>query len=154
MSFQNEFEFENYIRELIKTHITSKNHNIYALKNKKAVDIVICSDNSPPNLFLIEVKYHKFHHGRLGFGGSKGIGYQPEILSRQPKFFQTNMRWVLGQEEDDKIYFLTNNDLLRYVAGGEIGKKFNNIQKRVFRDEPGLIEDEFVLALKCWLERG
>lgn len=153
MTFQDEHDFEGYIRGLIATHITSTDKNIYALTNKKAVDIVICKDNEPTDLYFIEVKYHKHRHGRLGFGGSKGTGYQPEILDRRPKFFQKNMRWVIGQEDNDKIYFLTNDDLINYIAGGQIGEKFNNIQKRVFQDEQGLTEDEFVSELTKWLKK-
>ena len=72
MNFANEAEFEAYIRKLIGREITAKNKSIYALENKKAVDILICRDAPEPDLFFIEVKYHKNSHGRLGFGSSSG----------------------------------------------------------------------------------
>jgi len=90
--FGDEREFEAHIRALVTTHITSANPDIYPLKNKKAVDILICKDSPPPELFFIETKYHQVKHGRLGFGGRKGGGFQPEIVLRKPAYFESNLR--------------------------------------------------------------
>lgn len=151
MTIQSELEFEQYLRELIRFHITESDKNIYALRNKKAVDILICNDNKPAQLFFIEVKFHKRKHGRLGFGGGSGSGFQPEILSIQPEYFSSNMRWVVGKENDNKIYFLSNEEIMKYVSGGQIGEKYNNIQSRLFIEENGMIESQFIAALKAWL---
>ena len=77
--FGSELEFESYIRDLIARHITASHPEIYALKNKKAVDILICRDGRVPALFFIEVKYHQSNHGRLGFGSKGGGGFQNEL---------------------------------------------------------------------------
>ena len=75
MTYRNESDFEMYIRHLIYENVTKVNPAIYALKNKKAVDTLICKELPKPELFFIEVKYHQSHHGRLGFGNSKGEGF-------------------------------------------------------------------------------
>jgi len=151
MKFKNESEFENYIRKLIENYITKKDKKIYALTNKKAVDIVICNDNIPV-VYFIEVKYHKSRHGRLGFGSKKGIGYQPEILTKQPKCFEDTMRWIIGKEDNDKIYFLTNNEMKNYISGGTIGEKYNNIQiGKLFKEKKGLSEVKLISSLRDWV---
>lgn len=75
--FKNENELETYVRKLIKRHITRYNNHIYALKNKKAVDILICKDTRQSQLFFIEIKFYQKKHCRLGFGGPCGVGFQP-----------------------------------------------------------------------------
>lgn len=151
MIFTSEIQFENYIRELIRKHITSKDKDTYALLNKKAVDIIVCKDKPKPKLFFLEVKYHINKHGRLGFGSGAGGGFQPEILSKRPKYFEKNLRWVISAEDSDKILFITNDTLLKYISGGTIGQKFNNIQKKIFTQENGLTEKEFIAGLINWL---
>jgi hypothetical protein len=151
MVFTNEREFEEYIRSLIETHLTSKNKDIFALINKKAVDIIICKNGQTPHLYFIEAKFHINSHGRLGFGSKKGNGFQPEILLKRPHYFEKNLRWVIGAEDTDKIYFLTNETLMKYLSGGSLGEKFNNIQKKIFKVEEGLTEQQFILELKNWI---
>lgn len=153
MAYSNEREFENYIRSLILTHITAHDPTIYPLNNKKAVDILICKDGRTPELFFIEVKYHQTHHGRLGFGGGKGGGFQPEIVSRKPDYFEKNLRWVLACQghEQGKVLFVTSSIIRDYLSGGVVAEKFNNFQKRIFREQPWLNEQDFVASLKAWL---
>lgn len=153
MTFQTESQFEAYIRYLIHDHVTVQDKSVYALKNKKAVDIIICKDSPEPQLFFIEVKFYKPNHGRLGFGGSKGGGFQPEIMTRKPAFFEKNLRWVLASEahQPGKILFLSSDTLRKYVAGGDVEEKFNNIQERLFREQQGLTQDKFVRDLRRWL---
>lgn len=152
MAFSSEREFETYIRELIQEHITSANTNIFALASKKAVDIIICKNRPKPHLYFIEVKFHISSHGRLGFGSGRGDGFQPEILSKRPHYFENNLRWVIGYEGAFKIHFLTNKMLLEYISGGTIGRKFNNIQTKLFKEQEGLTEAEFIDALKKWIK--
>ena len=137
MTYQNESEFEAHIRALINERITKATPFIYTLKNKKAVDILICKDSSPPELFFIEVKYHQKNHGRLGFGSRNGGGFQPEIMSTKPAYFESNLRWVLAsnEHEPDKVLFLTSEIVRGYLAGSEVAEKFNNFQKRIFRED-------------------
>lgn len=153
LTYQNESDFEAHVRTLITDYVTKPFPSIYALKNKKAVDILICKDGPQPALYFIEVKYHQTAHGRLGFGSRNGGGFQPEILSTRPAYFERNLRWVLGSEkhEPGKFLFLPSEVIRKYVAGGEVGEKFNNIQKRIFVAECWLEEMEFVEQLRHWL---
>ena len=154
MQFKTEAELEKYIRKLIANRITKKNKNIYALKNKKAVDILICRDGRKPMLFFIEVKYHRKAHGRLGFGGGKGGGFQPEIVSRKPRYFEKNLRWIMASEEHPNtgVLFLDSETVRKHISGGEVGEKFNNIQKRIFSEVTGYKEKQLVTELGKWLK--
>lgn len=153
MTYRNESEFEAYLRALIGEHISKATPSLYALENKKAVDILICKDTPQPELFFIEVKYHQTHHGRLGFGGSKGGGFQPEIVRRKPVYFENNLRWVFASEEHEpgKVLFLTSAVVRKYLAGGKVEEKFNNFQKKIFREERWLSELELIEQLCHWL---
>ncbi|WP_457390346.1 hypothetical protein [Roseateles sp. P5_E1] len=153
MTYESESKFEAHIRSLIREHVTRLDERVYALRNKKAVDILICKDFPQPALFFIEVKYHKSKHGRLGFGGSKGGGFQPEIVARELPYFETNLRWALASEvhEPEKVLFVSSKVLRRYLSGGKVGEKFNNIQSKVFREQPWLSEQQFIQELRLWL---
>ena len=153
MKYNSEIEFELYIRGLIKKNIIDKLNNFVLLENKKAVDILICRQGAKPALFFIEVKYHKEKHGRLGFGSSNGGGFQPEIVSKKPSYFETNLRWVIGRQTNEKtgIIFVSSNKIREYVSGGNVGKKFNNIQQRIFREITGYSEQDFIKELESWL---
>jgi hypothetical protein len=148
-----ETKFEAHIRSLIREHVTRLDERVYALRNKKAVDILICQDFSQPALFFIEVKFHKSKHGRLGFGGRNGGGFQPEIVAGELPYFETNLRWVLASEvhEPEKVLFLSSKVLRRYLSGGKVAEKFNNIQSKVFLEQPWLSEQQFVQELRNWL---
>lgn len=153
MQFQTEAELEKYIRKLIEDRITKNKKNIYALKNKKAVDIIICRDGKKPALFFIEVKYYRIAHGRLALGSGKGCGFQPELLSLKPKYFEKNLRWIMASKEypNKGVLFLDSKTVGRYIAGREVGKKFNNIQKRIFYEIDGYKEEQLVTQLRKWL---
>ncbi len=153
MKFTNEKKFEEHVRRIIAENITAKYNDIYALDNKKAGDILICRDKPKPALFFLEVKYHKSSHGRLGFGGSSGIGFQPEILSKKPIYFESNLRWVIASEEHTEtgIIFVPSEVIRKYVSGGTVGNKFNNIQAKIFHEVSGYGEQEFVAELSEWL---
>ena len=150
--FSSELEVENYIREVIDVHITRTNPHIYALKNKKAVDILICRDGAQPALFFIEVKYHQLSHGRLGFGGKEGGGFQPEIVKGESTYFEQNLRWVLASDRHvgKGVLFLPSSVIRKHLAGGAVGEKFNNIRERIFHEIPFLHERQLVSALQAW----
>lgn len=112
---------------------------------------MICKNGPVPHLYFIEVKFHIASNSRLAFGSGKGKGFQPEILLKRPHYFENNLRWVIGTEESDKIYLLSNETLIQFIAGGTVGEKFNNIQKRMFREQEGLTEAAFIDALKKWI---
>jgi hypothetical protein len=152
MRFRSEAELENYIRKLIANHIAKKN-NIYALESKKAVDIIICRNCKKPALFFIEVKYYRTAHGRLPLGSGKGCGFQPELLSLRPKYFEKHLRWIMASKEypNKGVLFLDSKTVGKYIAGRQVGKKFNNIQKRIFCELDGYKEEQLVAELKKWL---
>ena len=121
------------------------------LKNKKAVDIILCKNGRKPALYFIEIKYHKSSHGRLGTGHGKGGAIQPEILKYQPDYFKNNMRWILGSENKDGFWIMDNTTISSYIAGKEIGEKYNNIQTRIFDDSKSLSETKLIQSLRSWL---
>lgn len=151
MVFESEKHFERYIRTLIEEHICKYDPSIELLKSKKAVDILICKNRPTPELFFIEVKHFIKNHGRLGFGSRKGGGFQPEILSRRPEYFEKNLRWLLSTNDNEHFYFLSNEDILNYISGGKISEKYNNIQNRLFTSHKGICEDELIEALRKWI---
>ena len=151
MAFESEKEFEAQVRELIGEYILPCDKNLVLFDNKKAVDILLCRNGKKSGLYFLEIKYHKRSHGRLSTGHGKGGGFQPEILLRLPTYFESNMRWVLGLEDQEGYLLMKNSQLIKYVAGGVVGKKYNNIQMKLFKNEKPLSEKEFVLALKGWL---
>jgi hypothetical protein len=152
MLFESEKIFEEYIRTLITKHILPKDKELIMFQNKKAVDVLLCRNGKKPALYFIEIKYHKRSHGRLSTGHGKGGGFQPEILSRLPVYFEKNMRWVLGVEDMEGYFLLQNSQLIKHIAGGAIGKKYNNIQMKLFKEELSLSEKQFITALKDWLQ--
>ncbi len=145
--------YENHIRAIVAEHIVSERTDLVLMENKKAVDILICKNGTKSALYFIEVKFHRHKHGRLGFGGAGGIGFQPEILSKNPDYFSSNMRWIIGDEEHgiDRFVLLTNSEIASFVAGGAVGQKFNNIQSRLFRESHWLDQAQLIGALKTWV---
>jgi len=153
MNYKNEIELEKYVRKLIKNNITIKNKNIYALTNKKVVDIVVCKDGKNPALFFLEIKYYQKSHGRLSLGSGNGVGFQPEILSKSPNYFESNLRWVIASEEfPNKMIFASSKTISKYVSGGKVSNKFNNIQARIFKEVPLIDESIFIKELKKWIK--
>ena len=118
--------------------------------NQKSTDILICKNGELPDLFFIEIKYYNKSHGRLGFGHQKGAGFQPEVLSKRPDYFEKNMRWILGSKDSNKYYFLNNSQIAQYISGGEIDYKQNNIQTIIFSDIGGLKRSELSNELLKW----
>lgn len=152
MNFSNERELEEYIRSLIDDRITKPYPDIYALNNKKTVDIVVCRDKPIPAVFFIEIKFHQSAHGRLGFGTGKGAGFQPEIVKLQPTYYEEHLRWVIGTEswEDRKVLFLPSSVIRNYVSGGSVRDVFNNIQEKIFREIEPINESTLVSQLSQW----
>ncbi len=148
-----ETEFENHIRKIISEQIITDNSDFHILKNKKAVDMIICKeDNDFPSLYFIEIKYHKNNHGRLGIGQGKGKGFQPEILSKRPSYFENNLRWIIGSENSENYFFLNNTELLTFIKDGIIEQKYNNIQKRIFKTAVAHRKEELIEKIKLWLK--
>jgi hypothetical protein len=114
------------LRDLIASSVTVRFPHIYAFENKKAVDILICRDEPSPALFFIEVKLFRRRHGRLGIGGARGRGFQPEILRRKPSYFETHLRWVIADSSKSTVMllFLRTSILTKYMVGGSVEEKF------------------------------
>ncbi|MGO7604760.1 hypothetical protein ACC718_14970 [Rhizobium ruizarguesonis] len=149
--FDNEIRFEEHIRNIVYRSIELSGIDAKVIVAKRLTDIIICR-NDRPSIFFLEIKYHKRKHFRLGIGHGNGGGFQPEILRHQPAYLESQMRWIIGSEErvGDR-FLLKNSDIARYVSGGQIGKKFNNIKTSVFRDFSPLSDDALLHALTEWL---
>lgn len=153
--YENEANLEGRLRELIKNKICDTNNDIVLLDSKKAVDILICKNGKSPGLYFIEVKYHLKKHGRLGIGGGKGIGFQPEIVSKKPDFFENNLMWIIASQDHmgTGILFVPSSTIRKYIAGGCVGIKYNNIQKKIFIEQKGYSENELVNRIKEWIKK-
>jgi len=146
-----EEQFENRIRNILSGDVFPSNSNFMVFDNKKGSDILICKNGENPDLFFIEVKYYNKSHGRLGFGHQKGAGFQPELMRKRPSFFETNLRWILGSINDDFYYFLSSDEISKYISGNGIDFKQNNFQTKLFQDVKGLTKSELVAGLKIWM---
>lgn len=151
MPFLSEKEFERDIRQIITDEILPLNGDLILLNNKKAVDILICKNGAQSALYFIEIKYHKNNHGRLGTGHGKGGGIQPEILKIQPDYFKTKMYWILGTENEEGYWIINNTDILKYISGGGIGTKYNNIQNKIFKETTPISKLQLIALLRDWL---
>ena len=153
MAFANESAFEDHLRRLIDSRIASENPSVCALCHKTIGDIVIVRDGRSPAVFFVEVKYHQSSSGRVGIGTSSGAGIQTEILLKRPAYFETHLRWVIGSDtrRSNEFWFVTSDTLCRFMSGGSIGQKQNNMQVRLFRECPSVDEDQLVDQMKTWL---
>jgi hypothetical protein len=151
MRFANEKEFEEHLRKDILVPMLKKHPEYYLMESKKAVDILICKNGKNSALFFIEVKYHRYNHGRLGFGHAKGGGFQPELLMHKPSYFHSNMRWILGVEDKDGYLFMTNDEIVKSVSSGKVEKKYNNIQTKIFNERKLLSSSKLKAEISKWL---
>ena len=153
MMFASEKELEAYLRELIKHHVTGKFPHVYVLETNRVADIVICRDGRHPAAFFLEAKFFKERNGRIGVGSGGGGGYQPEVIEKAPDYFERHLRWILvdGRKDTPSFVFVSTHTLRDYLAGAKIGRKFNNIQPRIFDEIPGLDETRLIRRLSNWL---
>jgi len=152
--FKNESEFETHIYGLVEFALESISQiDFVLLENKRVADIVICRETKQPAIFFLEAKYHMHKNGRIGICSSQGAGFQPEILSKRPKYFDSKFMWVLSGDFTDKIYLLNNEKAASYVSGGSIGSKHNNFKRSLFDKEKSLSEQEFVTEIISWLSK-
>ena len=148
--YASEAQLEKHIYDLVRRAIAQIDAKFNLFESKKVADIVICREDPNPAVFFIEAKYPKGRE-RIGFGSGQGAGFQPEILSKKPMYFEKHYRWVLSNDTTDKIFVLSNDGISQYIAGGTVGEKFNNFQHRLFRTEEGMHENEFILSMISWL---
>jgi hypothetical protein len=147
----NETEFENHIRKDILNDIISENQNYKLFNFKKAVDVLIAKNGANPELYFLEIKYHKKNHGRLGFGQAEGKGFQPELLKDKTDYFENNLRWILGKEDSEEYWFVDNNKIREYLNAGVIGKKHNGITAKFFKEVNSMNKTELIDKIKEWL---
>ena len=146
-----ETEFENHIRKDILTDILFENANYKLFNFKKAVDVLIAKNGINPELYFLEIKYHKKSHGRLGFGHGKGGGFQPELLKDSTDYFEKNLRWILGNEDSENYWFVDNSTLRNYLNGDSVGEKYNGIKLNFFKEFKPLSFENLKIEIKKWL---
>lgn len=88
----------------------------------------------------------------MGFGSGNGGGFQPEIVSRKPSYFEQNLRWILTSEThaEEGVLFVPSSTIRQYVSGGTVGEKFNNIRPKIFDEVPLLAKPALIVALRGW----
>lgn len=147
----NETAFENHIRKDILNDIISENQSYKLFNFKKAVDVLIAKNGANPELYFLEIKYHKKSHGRLGFGHGKGGGFQPELLKDRTDYFEKNLRWILGNEDSENYWFVDNSILRNYLNGDSVGEKYNGIKLKFFNEVAPISKSELIEKIKEWL---
>jgi len=148
-----EISYENKVRAILLEQIMPCFPEIQILESKVIADIIICRNNENPKLFFLEIKHFSYSKNRIGFGSKGKITFQPEILSKRPKHFEDNMRWVFFKERDPFYYVLNNEDCCRYIMGKSIDiNKQNNFKDKLYRETQPFNEHEFIDWLMCWLK--
>lgn len=147
----NETAFENHIRKDILNNIIFENQCYKLFNFKKAVDVLIAKNGAKPELFFLEIKYHKKSHGRLGFGHGKGGGFQPELLKDSTDYFEKNLRWILGNEDSEDYWFVDNTMIRKYLNGNFVGNKYNGIKLSFFKEVKSISKIALELELKKWI---
>lgn len=73
-------------------------------------------------------------------------------MKRAPAYFESNLRWVLASDRHSEhgVLFLPSTVIRRYLAGGGVGEKHNNVQTRIFEEIPFLKEGELIIQLRDW----
>lgn len=150
--FESEIAFEQAIRKSLGKEL-SKHTKFEILTNKKVADILICyNSNHKSKLFFLEVKYHKTKHGRLPIGQQEGKGFQPELLQKQPKYFENHLKWVFGSQTSQNFILLDTPTLFNnYIQGNSIGIKHNGAKKALFGHNPSYSYDLLINEIVNWL---
>jgi len=151
---EKEISYEYKVRVLITEKIIPEVPEINILDSKVLSDIIICRNCENPKLFFFEIKHFNYSNNRIGFGSKGKVTFQPEILSKRPKFFEKNMRWVFFMENDPSFYVLSNEDCCKYISGESINlNKQNNFKyTSLFRETVPYSESEFIQWLIRWLK--
>jgi len=151
--FSSERELEEHVRRLLTEVIIPRRSDLVLLENKKVADIVICRNHPRDAIFFIEVKMYNPRHGRLRIGQAEGKGFQPEVVKKNPDYLESNLRWVIvdGSEEELNYLFVPTSTVKKYILGKVVGKKFNNIDLKIFGKEGKLDEKHFIQELDDYL---
>ena len=152
MTFRDEEHFRSWLQEELARALPSPKYVV--LESKNVTDVVVCKESSAgPIAFFIEVKYYQERSGRINLGTPGAKGFQPEILMKQPKYFEKYTRWLIASKEG-KAVFVDNATVRRHASGGKIDTtKQNNIQISILgaRNKPFAITKAPTVIIK-WLE--
>ncbi|MBI3798199.1 MAG: hypothetical protein HY268_14690 [Deltaproteobacteria bacterium] len=149
MRFQSEEALRSWVVEGLRPRLKDR---ALILSSKNVNDIVICIERSSgPRALFVEVKYATIQKGRIGIGDGRGVGFQPEILVKQPSYFEAYTRWLVAAESGKAV--LVDNAAIRSHAMGKLiveGKQ-NNLKPSVFDEGPFEIEDA-IERIAQWVE--
>ena len=146
-------EFCQECAKHLSKYSLSDDSRFRVLKSKKITDIVVCREDIP-RAFFLEVKLHTATKGRIGIGSQKGEGFQPEIVEKNPRYFEKCLRWILCNddiENEKKFVFASTEMIKRYLMGGRVGQKQNNIDPKIFDKKTLLTEMQLIEQLISWL---
>jgi len=149
MRFQGEEELRSWVVEGLRPRLRDR---ALILSSKNVNDIVICIERSAgPRALFVEVKYATIQKGRIGIGDGRGAGFQPEILVKQPSYFEAYTRWLVAAETGKAV--LVDNAVVRSHAMGKqiVEGKQNNLKPSVFDESPFEIKDS-VERIAQWVE--
>jgi len=151
--FNNEEKFRNWLLNEVRNRINAESLNFQVLESKNVNDILICEESEAvPVLVLIEVKWYKSSHGRIGIGDGEGKGFQPEILSKRPVYFDRYLRWVISNESG-KCVFANNEVVSKYLMGGKITEgQQNNINPNILDKEEAIDISKIADAIISYLK--
>ena len=154
MKFESEEAFRAWVQSELSRLLEPGDGSFVVLRSKNVNDIIICRESPAPNIAVfVEVKYAKASSGRIGVGDGRGGGFQPEILSRRPAYFEQFTRWLVASEVGVAV-LADSNTVRRYAVGGEFREgKQNNIQPHLISGENGafLLADAPVRIIE-WLK--
>ena len=155
VQFNNEEELRDWLLSEVRNRINAESLNFQVLESKNVSDILICKENeSLPVLAFIEVKLYKSSSGRINIGTPDTWegGFQPEILSKRPIYFDRYLRWVICNE-NGKCLFTDNEVVSRNLGGGKITKgQWNNIRINIFDKEKTIDISKITDEIMTWLK--
>ena len=150
--FLKENEFRDWVQKELELRLAATHYVV--LKSKNVNDIIVCVQRGDDSIALfVEVKYFTASKGRLGLGDGDGMGFQPEILTRTPTYFEKHLRWLIGSEQGLAV-LVSSDQLRRHAAGGVFKEgKQDNIQTSVLgpENEPFPMEQSPMEVAK-WVE--
>lgn len=150
---RSEQKLEERLRKLIKSEVIEKHRHVSILDSKALADIIICRNKcngEKPAIFFLELKVKKQH--RMGIGGAKGKGIQPEIVQKNPQYLGSHFRWVIRSDERKREFlFVSTRTVKKYLMGGSVDKKHNNIQHAIFDGRKKLSEKQLLAKIRAWL---
>ena len=124
------------------------------LDSQNVGDIIICREEPNPAIFFLELKLFTLEKGRIGIGNSKGRGFQPEIIKKNPRYFKTKLAWILcdGSQEVPMYYFADTAQISMFLMGDKIDVKQNNIKLSIFDKLQNLSEKELLARIQMFID--